>query len=90
MFNFLFLIVSIERGELVIRDLGNSFINHQVTQLWSQVCMNASVFNTPAGRADGFSFLCDSRCRSYEFWRLATRRSAWTPPALTPPPSPSI
>ncbi|XP_073324513.1 lysosomal protective protein isoform X3 [Pagrus major] len=28
--------VSIERGELVIRDLGNSFINHQWTQLWNQ------------------------------------------------------
>ncbi|KAI3369587.1 hypothetical protein L3Q82_024497, partial [Scortum barcoo] len=28
--------VSVERGELVIRDLGNSFINHQWTQLWSQ------------------------------------------------------
>ena len=33
------LLVSIERGELVIRDLGNSFINHQWTQLWNQVCM---------------------------------------------------
>uniref|UniRef100_A0A671V3J4 Carboxypeptidase n=1 Tax=Sparus aurata TaxID=8175 RepID=A0A671V3J4_SPAAU len=29
----------IERGELVIRDLGNSFINHQWTQLWNQVCL---------------------------------------------------
>ncbi|XP_070758307.1 lysosomal protective protein isoform X2 [Enoplosus armatus] len=28
--------VGIERGELVIRDLGNSFINHQWTQLWNQ------------------------------------------------------
>uniref|UniRef100_G3NG08 Carboxypeptidase n=1 Tax=Gasterosteus aculeatus TaxID=69293 RepID=G3NG08_GASAC len=27
---------SIERGELVIRDLGNLFINHQWTQLWNQ------------------------------------------------------
>nr|XP_020467876.1 lysosomal protective protein [Monopterus albus] len=28
--------VSIEQGQLVIRDLGNLFINHQWTQLWSQ------------------------------------------------------
>ncbi|XP_071349377.1 lysosomal protective protein [Trachinotus anak] len=28
--------VSVERGELVIRDLGNSFINHPWTQLWNQ------------------------------------------------------
>ncbi|TMS01396.1 Lysosomal protective protein [Larimichthys crocea] len=27
---------SIERGELVIRDLGNSFINHPWTRLWNQ------------------------------------------------------
>ncbi|XP_060925477.1 lysosomal protective protein-like isoform X1 [Limanda limanda] len=28
--------VSVERGDLVIRDLGNSFTNHQWTQLWNQ------------------------------------------------------
>uniref|UniRef100_A0AAQ5Y9L3 Carboxypeptidase n=1 Tax=Amphiprion ocellaris TaxID=80972 RepID=A0AAQ5Y9L3_AMPOC len=28
--------VSVERDQLVIRDLGNSFINHQTTQQWSQ------------------------------------------------------
>ncbi|XP_029005681.1 lysosomal protective protein isoform X2 [Betta splendens] len=28
--------VSVERGELVIRDLGNSFIHHPWSQLWSQ------------------------------------------------------
>ncbi|XP_040890602.1 lysosomal protective protein isoform X2 [Toxotes jaculatrix] len=28
--------VSVEQGELVIRDLGNLFINHQQTQLWKQ------------------------------------------------------
>ncbi|XP_051249761.1 lysosomal protective protein isoform X1 [Dicentrarchus labrax] len=28
--------LSIEQGELVIRDLGNSFINNQWTQLWNQ------------------------------------------------------
>uniref|UniRef100_G3NFZ3 Carboxypeptidase n=1 Tax=Gasterosteus aculeatus aculeatus TaxID=481459 RepID=G3NFZ3_GASAC len=33
---------SIERGELVIRDLGNLFINHQWTQLWNQVCVFSS------------------------------------------------
>uniref|UniRef100_A0A3B3CZ54 Lysosomal protective protein n=1 Tax=Oryzias melastigma TaxID=30732 RepID=A0A3B3CZ54_ORYME len=31
--------VSAERGQLVIRDLGNTFINHQWTHLWNQVCM---------------------------------------------------
>nr|AWM30697.1 cathepsin A [Rachycentron canadum] len=28
--------ISVERGELVIRDLGNSFINHPWTQLWNK------------------------------------------------------
>ncbi|KAI4787885.1 hypothetical protein KUCAC02_036192 [Chaenocephalus aceratus] len=28
--------LSIDKGQLVIRDLGNSFINHQSTRLWSQ------------------------------------------------------
>lgn len=39
--NGLLLIVSTEKGELVIRDLGNSFIHHQWTQLWNQVCMKS-------------------------------------------------
>lgn len=28
--------LNVEQGQLVIRDLGNSFINHQWTQLWTQ------------------------------------------------------
>lgn len=36
----LLIIISVDRGELVIRDLGNSFIHHSWTQLWNQVCVS--------------------------------------------------
>lgn len=29
---------SVDEGELVIRDLGNLFLNHRWTRLWKQVC----------------------------------------------------
>uniref|UniRef100_A0A3Q0S0Z6 Carboxypeptidase n=1 Tax=Amphilophus citrinellus TaxID=61819 RepID=A0A3Q0S0Z6_AMPCI len=35
--------IHVEKGQLVIRDLGNSFINHQLTQLWTQVTLLLSV-----------------------------------------------
>uniref|UniRef100_A0A3Q1HWN1 Carboxypeptidase n=1 Tax=Acanthochromis polyacanthus TaxID=80966 RepID=A0A3Q1HWN1_9TELE len=38
--------VSLEGDQLVIRDLGNSFINHQMTQEWSQFRGLASVFRS--------------------------------------------
>lgn len=81
--------VSVEGRELVIRDLGNSFINHQWTQVWNQVCMKLPwvfILDPPTTWIKTI-FLSDSR--SYEFWRLSTHRSVWIPPAPTPPLPPS-
>lgn len=88
-FDYLLLMVSIEGRELVIRDLGNSFINHQWTQVWNQVRMKLPyvfILDPPTTWIK-ISFLLDSR--SYEFWRLSTLRSVWIPPAPTLPLPPS-
>ena len=59
------LIISIDQGELVIRDLGNSFINHQWTQLWNQVSTRSpDVFkgDSPERRMETASPVCVCVC----------------------------
>ncbi|XP_061584741.1 lysosomal protective protein [Cololabis saira] len=43
--------VSVERGQLVIRDLGNSFIHHRWTQLWNQKLKGLAAVH-PSARLD--------------------------------------
>lgn len=46
LFNFLFSLVSLEQGQLVIRDLGNLFLKHQETERWNKVCIQVSPSST--------------------------------------------
>lgn len=81
------LVFSVERAQLVIRDLGNTFIHHPWTLLWNQVSGDGLMSHHSSTEvATDQLFLC----RSWKVWRLCMCRPVWIPPAPTPPPPPCI